>query len=221
MTSSDNATPIGVTYLFQRHSVPSSMAWWPCLVCLALTSVVVNIVTCVVLTIERSLQTTLYAYLTSLTFADVIGSSVVTPIMAARTSLGQSLRSRPDRIDLIPFFFVGSICSDLRRMSIFLRFKTRTAERGREIILLIAYVLIRSVHTTRIHGPRRPAINTDSTRASIGTPVNFARQDCFESEKCFSDRPKVHRRYHLKIICLVIFMFFCYSSDASALFCVL
>jgi len=92
VTSSDNATPIGVTYLFQRHSVPSSMAWWPCLVCLALTSVVVNIVTCVVLTIERSLQTTLYAYLTSLTFADVIGSSVVTPIMAARTSLGQSLR---------------------------------------------------------------------------------------------------------------------------------
>jgi len=109
VTSSVNATPF--TYLFQRHPVPSSVAWWPCLVCLAslppfytqrwtsrslvclaLVSVVVNVLTCVVLATERSLQTTLYAYLTSLSVADVIGSSLVTPIMAARTSLGQSLR---------------------------------------------------------------------------------------------------------------------------------
>jgi len=47
-------------------------------------------VTCVVLVLERSLQTTVYTYLTSLCVADVLGSSVVTPIMAARTLLGQS-----------------------------------------------------------------------------------------------------------------------------------
>ena len=90
VTSSDNAsTPLAVTYLLsQRHAVPISAAWWPYLVCLALTSVVVNLVTCAVLVLERSLQTTVFTYLTSLTVADVIGSSVVTPIMAARTSLG-------------------------------------------------------------------------------------------------------------------------------------
>jgi len=90
VTSSENATPFGVTYLFHRHPVPSSDVWWPCLVCLALASVAVNLVTCLVLTSERSLQTTLYTYLTSLAVADVIGSSLVTPIMAVRTSIGQS-----------------------------------------------------------------------------------------------------------------------------------
>ena len=91
MTSSDNATPINVTYLW-RHPVPSPAGWWPpCLACLAATTVVVNLATFVVLMAERSLQTTLYAYLTSLTVCDVIGSSVVTPIAAARTAFGQFL----------------------------------------------------------------------------------------------------------------------------------
>ena len=89
VTSSGNGTPFGgVIYSFQRHAVPASAAWLPCLVGLALTSVVLNVITCVVLTLERSLQTTLYTYLTSLTVADVVGSSVVTPILAVRTSLG-------------------------------------------------------------------------------------------------------------------------------------
>jgi len=89
MTSSHNDTPITVTFLW-RHPVPSSAAWWPCLVCLSVAAVGVNVVTWVVLMLEKSLQTTLYTYLTSLAVCDVIGMSVVTPIAAARTSFGQS-----------------------------------------------------------------------------------------------------------------------------------
>jgi len=92
ITSSDNATPFGICW--QRHLVPSSVAWWPCLVCLAVTTAILNLVTCVALTVDRSLHTTLYTYLTSLAVADVIGSSVVTPIMAARTSLGKPVSNR-------------------------------------------------------------------------------------------------------------------------------
>jgi len=88
MTSSDNATPTAVTYLW-RHPVPSSAAWWPCLACMAATAVGINVVTCVVLMLERSLQTTLYTYLTSLAICDVIGSAVVSLIVGARTSVGQ------------------------------------------------------------------------------------------------------------------------------------
>jgi len=89
MTSSNNATPTAVTYLW-RHPVPSSAGWWPCLACMAVTGVGVNVVTCVVLMLERSLQTTVYTYLTSLTICDVIGSAVVNLTAAARTSVGQS-----------------------------------------------------------------------------------------------------------------------------------
>jgi len=91
MTSSDNDTPIGVTYLL-RHPVPSSPTWWPGLLCLTVAAVGINVVTGVVLVLEKSLQTTLYSYLTSLAVCDVIGLSVVIPIAAVRTSSGQSFR---------------------------------------------------------------------------------------------------------------------------------
>ena len=88
VTSSTNTTPITHLWL---HPPPASEVWLTCLVCLALLGVIVNLVTCVVLVIGRSLQTTLYSYLTSLGVADVIMSSVVIPICAAKTLLiGQS-----------------------------------------------------------------------------------------------------------------------------------
>jgi len=87
--SSVNATPITVTYLW-RHPVPTSAAWWPSLVCLAVATIGVNVMTSVVLMAEKSLQTTLYTYLTSLTVCDVIGSMVVTVSAAVRTAFGQS-----------------------------------------------------------------------------------------------------------------------------------
>jgi len=86
MTSPVNATHVDVTYLW-LHAVPSSAAWWSCLVCMAVATIGVNVVTCLVLMVDRSLQTTLYTYLTSLTISDVIGSALVTVIVAVRTSL--------------------------------------------------------------------------------------------------------------------------------------
>jgi len=88
MTSlSYNATPASMLYLW-RHPVPISSAWWPGLVGLAVAAGGFNVLTCVVLVIDKSLQTTLYVYLTSLAVCDVVGSAVVTVIAAARTSFG-------------------------------------------------------------------------------------------------------------------------------------
>jgi len=99
MTSPGNDTPISVT--LWRHPVPNSAAWWPCLICLAVAAVAINVVTCLVLMLEKSLQTTLYTYLTSLAVCDVIGLALIPPVAAARTAFGQSQRLKVKGHDIL------------------------------------------------------------------------------------------------------------------------